>query len=147
MTFAPGRQAFMVLVDDDSHSARIMVRTLIACGAPAVTWLAADGAAAELAATLEDEAARMPDLVIVDLKSSSTATATFVAELRARCEDRHLPIAAMAPSLEREVREALLSAGADAVFERRADLAAYRDEAAAIVRFWARHRCLDAVGT
>ncbi len=51
------------------------------------------------------------------------------------------------PDLERETREALSVAGADAVFERQADIDSYRREAAAIVSFWVRNQHLDAVGT
>ena len=53
----------------------------------------------------------------------------------------------MAPTLDRTTRENLLDAGADAVFERHAELQAYRAEAAAIVSFWVRNQRLDAVGT
>ena len=60
---------------------------------------------------------------------------------------RSLVVVAMAPTLDRVVRDALLDAGADAVFERQADLQAYRSEAASIVSFWVRNQRLDAVGT
>ena len=58
-----------------------------------------------------------------------------------------LLVVAMAPSLDREVRNGLLDAGAAAVFERHAELNAYRREAANIVGFWVRSQRLDAVGT
>jgi hypothetical protein len=53
----------------------------------------------------------------------------------------------MAPSLDRNVRNGLLDAGAAAVFERHGELNAYRREAANIVGFWVRNQRLDAVGT
>ena len=141
-------QPFMALVDDDSHSGRLMIRMLLAHGAPSVSWL--DGemiATTELSTLLNDSKATLPGLVIVDLKSSSTATAEFIEKLRGMPDGHALLIAAMAPTLDREVRDALLDAGADAVFERQADIDFYRREAAAIVSFWVRNQRLEAVGT
>ena len=141
-------QPFMALVDDDSHSARLMIRMLLAHGAPSVNWLDSEvTATAELGQLLNDRRATLPGLVIVDLKSSSTATANFVAKLRGMQDGSALLIAAMASTLDREVREVLLEAGADAVFERQADIDFYRREAAAIVSFWVRNQRLEAVGT
>lgn len=141
-------QPFMALVDDDSHSARLMIRMLLAHGAPSVSWLNGEAlATAELGALLEDDRAPLPGLVIVDLKGSSGATRDLVAKLRGMRDGRSLLIAAIAPSLERDVRDVLLNAGADAVFERHADINFFRREAAAIVSFWVRNQHLDAVGT
>lgn len=141
-------QPFMALVDDDSHSARLMIRMLLAHGATSVNWLDSEAVAtAELGLLLNDRKATLPGLVIVDLKSSSAATAEFVAKLRGMQDGSALLIAAMSASLDREVREVLLNAGADAVFERQADIDFYRREAAAIVSFWVRNQRLEAVGT
>jgi DNA-binding response OmpR family regulator len=141
-------QPFMALVDDDSHSARLMIRMLLAHGAPSVSWLDSEAmATAELGQLLNDPGATLPGLVIVDLKSSSTATADFIAMLRRMKDGPALLIAAMSPTLDREVREVLLDAGADAVFERQANIDFYRREAAAIVSFWVRNQRLEAVGT
>lgn len=141
-------QPFMALVDDDSHSARLMIRMLLAHGAPSVSWLDGEAlATAEIQRLLENELATIPGLVIVDLKASSSATLDFIVKLRAMRDGHSLLIAAIAPTLEREPREALLAAGADAVFERHADINSYRREAAAIVSFWVRNQHLDAVGT
>jgi DNA-binding response OmpR family regulator len=141
-------QPFMALVDDDSHSARLMIRMLLAHGAPSVSWLDSEAmATAELGQLLNDPRATLPGLVIVDLKSSSTATADFIAMLRRMKDGPALLIAAMSPTLDREVREVLLDAGADAVFERQANIDFYRREAAAIVSFWVRNQRLEAVGT
>lgn len=148
MTSHGAVQPFMALVDDDSHSARLMIRMLLAHGAPSVSWLDSEAVAtAELGQLLNDRMATLPGLVIVDLKSSSTATADFIARLRAMQDGSALLIAAMSPTLDREVREVLLNAGADAVFERQADIDFYRREAAAIVSFWVRNQRLEAVGT
>lgn len=141
-------QPFMVLVDDDSHSARLMIRMLLAHGAPSVSWLNGEAlATAEIGKLLENEHAPIPGLAIIDLKDTSNATGDFIAKLRAMPDGHALLIAAMAPNLDREPREALLAAGADAVFERHADINTYRREAAAIVSFWVRNQHLDAVGT
>ena len=141
-------RAHLALVDDDTHSARMMIRMLLAHGAPSVDWLA-DSEAAET--TLRDTLARtgseVPALVLVDLKSSSRATADFVSRLRSMPGGSELLIAAMAPSLERAYREPLLVAGVDAVFQRHAEANAYRREAASIVSFWVQHQRLEAVGT
>lgn len=148
MTSHGAVQPFMVLVDDDSHSARLMIRMLLAHGAPSVSWLDNEAVAtAELGQLLNNSRATLPGLVIVDLKSSSTATADFIAKLRGMKDGPALLIAAMSSTLDREVREVLLNAGADAVFERQANIDFYRREAAAIVSFWVRNQRLEAVGT
>ena len=141
-------QPYMALVDDDSHSARLMIRMLLAHGAPSVSWLNGEAlATAELGKLLDDDLAALPGLVIVDLKNSSTATRDFIVKLRAMRDGRSLLIAAVAATLEKDVRDVLLNAGADAVFERQADVNSFRREAAAMVSFWVRNQHLDAVGT
>jgi ActR/RegA family two-component response regulator len=145
---ATPRQPFLALVDDDSHSARLLTRMLLAHGAPSVRWL--DGISAadeELGAQLADPVAQLPGLVIVDLKASSDATHEFVARLSAHERAAELVIVAMASTLARDVRDNLIEAGAAAVFERHADLDAYRREAASIVSFWVRNQHLNAIGT
>jgi CheY-like chemotaxis protein len=141
-------QPFMALVDDDSHSARLMIRMLLAHGAPSVSWLDGEAmATTEIGKLLDNDRATLPGLVIVDLKSTSTATPEFITRLRGMRDGRSLLIGALAPNLERETREVYLSAGADAVFERQANIDSFRREAAAIVSFWVRNQHLDAVGT
>jgi CheY-like chemotaxis protein len=146
MTTLSGRQPAIALVDDDYHSARLMTRMIEAHGGPQVSRLPDPEKAVE---TLID-AAVTPTvagqcMAVVDLKSSSTATRDFIARLKHRVPQ--LLVVAMAPSLDREVRNELLDAGASAVFERHSDIALYRREAANIVAFWVRNQRLDAVGT
>lgn len=87
-------QPFMALVDDDSHSARLMIRMLLAHGAPSVSWLDGEAiASTELGKLLDDRKATLPGLVIVDLKSSSNATADFVRKLRGMQDGTALLIA------------------------------------------------------
>ena len=142
------KQPYLMLVDDDAHSARLLTRMLLAHGAPSIQWVesSAEGLS-QIKGLLAEPGKHLPGLVIVDLKSSSTAASEFIAEIAGLERSRGLVIAAMAPNLDRSTRDSLLDAGADAVFERHADLNAYRAEAAAIVSFWVRNQRLDAVGT
>jgi CheY-like chemotaxis protein len=142
------KQPYLMLVDDDAHSARLLTRMLLAHGAPSIQWVedSANGLS-QIKGLLAEPGKHLPGLVIVDLKASSTAASEFIAEIAGLERFRSLVIAAMAPNLDRTTRDSLLDAGADAVFERHADLQAYRAEAAAIVSFWVRNQRLDAVGT
>lgn len=142
-----GRQPAIVLVDDDFHSARLMMRMLAAHAGPPVEWMEDSAAALEALSAFASLPAKDGQfmMVIVDLKSSSVATRDFIVSLK-RAAPKLLLIA-MAPSLDRDVRNSLLDAGAAAVFERYAELNAYRREAANIVGFWVRSQRLDAVGT
>lgn len=143
-----GGQPYFVLVDDDLHSARLLLRMLAAHGAPTVNWQEnSELGLAELSTVLASDNSTVPALVLVDLKSSSEATEHFVKQVRALPGAASLLVAAVAPTLERVRRDALLEAGADAVFQRHADLDFYRREAAAIISFWVRNQRLDAVGT
>lgn len=142
------RQPFLMLVDDDAHSARLLTRMLLAHGAPSIQWVESSvEGLSQIKGLLAEPGKHLPGLVIVDLKSSSTAASEFVAAVASLERSRKLVIAAMAPNSDRATRDSLLDAGADAVFERHADLQAYRAEAAAIVSFWVRNQHLDAVGT
>lgn len=145
MTTLSGRQPAIALVDDDYHSARLMTRMLEAHGGPQISRLPDPELAVE---TLEkaagDTQCAGQCMAVIDLKSSSTATRDFVARLKHRAPA--LLVVAMAPSLDREVRNELLDAGASAVFERHSDITLYRREAANIVAFWVRNQRLDAVG-
>ena len=142
------KQPYLMLVDDDAHSARLLTRMLLAHGAPSIQWVesSAEGLS-QIKGLLAEPGKHLPGLVIVDLKSSSTAASEFIAEIAGLEGSRSLVIVAMAPNSDRATRDALLDAGADAVFVRHAELAAYRAEAAAIVSFWVRNQRLDAVGT
>ena len=146
MTFLSGRQPAIALVDDDFHSARLLTRMLAAHGGPPVETMTDAALAAETligAASTPSPLGRC--MIVVDIKSSSTATRDFIANLSRRAPS--LLVVAMAPSLDRDSRNELLDAGASAVFERHADLNLYRREAASIVAFWVRSQRLDAVGT
>ena len=141
MTMSTTRQPAIALVDDDFHSARLMTRTLEACGAPSISRMPNAEHALDVLAGLTAQAEL---LAVVDLKSSSTATRDFIERLKT-CAPSVL-VVAIATSLDRETRGRLIEAGAAAVFERHSDIALYRREAASIVDFWARQR-LDKTGT
>jgi CheY-like chemotaxis protein len=146
MTTPSGRQPAIALVDDDYHSARLMTRMLEAHGGPLVLRLPDPQVAIDALA----EAVLTPQvagqcMAVIDLKSSSIATRDFVAQLKHRVPQ--LLVVAMAPSLDRDVRNELIDAGASAVFERHSDISLYRREVANIVAFWVRNQRLDAVGT
>jgi CheY-like chemotaxis protein len=144
MTSPGGLTPAIALVDDDYHSARLLTRALEACGAPSVGRLPdVDRAVDELAQMAVPDGGRF--MAVVDLKAHSEATRDFIARLKALAPD--VVVVAMAPSLDRDTRGALLGAGAAAVFERHADLVLYRREAASIVDFWARRTRLDRTGT
>ncbi|MEO8757758.1 MAG: hypothetical protein ABI398_08405 [Devosia sp.] len=146
MTLGTDRQPAIALVDDDFHSARLMTRMLSAHGGPHVEQMTdPDKAADALAAIATVTPASGQCMVVVDLKSSSSATREFVTQLKQQSPS--LLVVAMAPSLDRDTRNVLLKAGAAAVFERHSELTAYRREVANIVGFWVRSQRLDAVGT
>ena len=146
MTTLSGRQPAIALIDDDYQSARLMTRMLEAHGGPQVSRLPDPEQAVEaLADSAVTPMVAGQYMAVVDLKSSSTATRDFVARLKQRVPE--LLVVAMAATLDREVRNELLEAGASAVFERHSDITLYRREAASIVAFWVRNQRLDAVGT
>jgi CheY-like chemotaxis protein len=146
MTTLSGRQPAIALVDDDYHSARLLTRMLEAHGGPQVQRLPdPQGAIEALTEVVLSPPVAGQCMAVIDLKSSSTATRDFIALLKHRAPQ--LLVVAMAPSLDRDVRNELLEAGASAVFERHSDISLYRREAASIVAFWVRNQSLDAVGT
>jgi DNA-binding response OmpR family regulator len=138
---------FVALIDDDRHSAHLLTRMLLAHGSPDVRHYgdAAEGRQA-FETVVADPEANWPGLLIVDLKSSSTANLDFVASIQSLARQKGVPVVVMAQKIDRAGREALHDAGASAVFFRQAELEAYRREAAGIVSFWARNQRLDAVG-
>lgn len=138
---------FIALIDDDGHSAHLLIRTLRAQGAPEVIhFAAADAGESFLVDVLADVTREWPGIVVVDLKAHSGANLEFVARNQALLRQKGVPLAVMMQTTDRAGRQALQDAGASAVFFRQAALDAYRHEAAAIISFWARNQRLDAVG-
>lgn len=138
---------FIVLIDDDEHSAHLLTRMLAAHGAPAIRHFAdARAGEAALATILADPQGTWPGLVVVDLKAHSGANAEFAARNQVVLRQKGIPLAIMTAPTDSTGRRLLHDAGAAAVFFRQAELDAYRREAAAIVSFWARSQCLDAIG-
>lgn len=134
-----GKPVF-VLVDDHIHSARLLSRTLRDAANPAqVVWLGdARRAKRTLNTIFAERPEQTPDMLIVDIKAHSTATQDFISEIRDVAEKAGVPIAAIAPSLDAPARNALITAGANGVFERHHDLDTYRREMAHLTTFWVR---------
>jgi CheY-like chemotaxis protein len=137
MTSRITEQPRAVLVDDDIHSARLLVRTLSRLGGPTLTWYGRAGRGLRLLADdFAGAASRRPAAIVVDLKGSSAATATFIRHLRERLPTS-VPIAAIAAERDTSVHNAILAAGATAIFVRGPDAAAYRREVAKLAAFLA----------
>lgn len=143
-----GNRTLVALVDDDVHSARLLSRSLNEAGLADVRWLGdadrSNRLLCQMAALGGDD---LPGLLIVDLKAHSRATAAFIAGLGDLGKAAEMPVVAIAATPDEAVRNALLAAGADAVFERHAEIDAYRREAARIARYWARSARLQATGS
>lgn len=138
---------FIALVDDDAHSADLLIRALTAQGAPRVRPLFGDAEGIEsLLAVIGDVDNTWPDIVIIDLKAHSGANADFLARYHPLLRQKGIPVVVMTAPTGGAGRQALLEAGASAVFFRQAEREAYVNEATAIVSFWARQQRLDAVG-
>lgn len=137
-----------VLVDDDVHSARLLVRTFSEREPNLPKWLGdARRGLRVLTRQFDEDRANWPNLIIVDLKVNSSATLDFIASIAPMANACGSLVVAFSFTLDRPVRDALHAAGAAAVFERYGDLAAYRKEVSDIINFWARNQRLDLVGT
>lgn len=137
----------LAIIDDDEFSARLLIRKLAVAGAGSVTWLGGvEQCEAALARMLDNASRGAINMLIVDLKSSSTATLEFLRKLKTRAEAADMPVVAMAQSEDRVMRSLLYEAGAAVVFVRRADRIEYCREAEAIVKFWTGFHRPAAVG-
>lgn len=127
-----------VLVDDHVHSARMMRRTLREGDhPPRFAWIGDARRGERTLTRLLDQDGLRPDMVIVDLKSTSDATTRFIGRIWNRLKAAGVPVVALSDDT-RGGRRALIESGADAVFARHHDLDAYRAEIADIVSFWVR---------
>lgn len=140
MTSNAALEPLFVLVDDHIHSARLMRRAMQMNASPArVAWIGnARRAERTLARLLGPGATQRPDMVIVDLKSYSGASAAFISRIGNLAAAANVPLAAITDTGAADPRHALLKSGADAVFVRHHDLDAYRAEMAKIIDFWVR---------
>lgn len=128
------------LVDDHIHAARLMSRTMVRGQVPArLSWLGnGDRARRILPLRLETASPHTPDMIIVDLKIHSGATAAFIAEIGNLARTAGVPIAAITADKNPRTIDHLRQCGASAVFERHHDLTAYRAEIARLTDFWVR---------
>jgi hypothetical protein len=125
-----------VLVDDDIHSARLLVRTLARVGGPDLKWVGgAERGLRLLANDYGGSGALWPLAVVVDLKGGSRATENFVRRLVEMLPGPSIPVIAFAPADKQEVRDRITAAGAVAVFARGADAPSYRREVAELAVF------------
>lgn len=147
MALANDNSAFIALIDDDSHSAHLLTRMLLAHGSPDIHHFGgAVAGRAALQVNLSNFDAVWPSLLIVDLKSHSSANLEFAISMQAVLRQKGVAFVVMCQPLDQAGRDALYDAGAAAIFCREADIDAYRREAAGIVSFWARNQRLNAVG-
>lgn len=138
---------FVALIDDDQHSAQLLTRMLLAHGAPEIRWYGAQSdAQARLTAELANPRADRPGLIIVDLKAHSGANVEFLRSVNHMLRQSGILAVAMVQPVDQSQHDSLRQAGAAAIFNRHAELAAYRREAASLVSFWARSQRLEAVG-
>lgn len=138
MTAITADEPLFVLVDDHVHSARMMRRALRDGGHPAqFAWIGDARRGERTLARLLDQDGPRPDMVIVDLKSTSDATIQFIGRIWNRLKAAGVPVIALSDDASGG-RRALIESGADAVFARHHDLDAYRAEIADIVSFWVR---------
>jgi hypothetical protein len=135
------------VIDDDAHSARLLLGTLAKCGGPGALHLGDENEGLEaLRRCFDDPAAHRPELLVVDIKSYSGAVRDFTKRHGDWLRRNGVQLAVMVPPTDRSGREEYYEAGADAVFFRQPELDAYRREMAGIISFWARTQRLDAVG-
>ncbi|WP_196257967.1 response regulator [Pelagibacterium limicola] len=128
------------LVDDHVHSADLFARTLHDTGAVVqVKWLGdADRAIIALESAFDARDTSVPDLIVVDLKSHSSANENFLQQISLPAKAAGIPVAVFAAGITPEKQQRLIEAGAAAVFERHPDRNAYRREVAQISSFWVR---------
>lgn len=140
MTAFAAHGPVFALVDNDVHSARLMKRVLASVADHVeLTWLGdARRAKRSLVELFDQRSDSMPDLVIVDLKAHSSASADFVTEIRNHAKAAGVAIVAIVEEDAGTEPGRLRHAGADAVFVRHPDLAAYAAELEAITEFWVR---------
>lgn len=138
-------QPLIALADDDTESARSLLRTLAELGSRRVKWHGdAERSLKLFAESFSDDPARWPSLIVVDLKAAPSANVDFIGALKAMMPEVAAPataplVVAMAPNLERETRTRLIDAGAAAVFERHSEPVAYQQEVANLIGFLDRH--------
>ena len=139
MDLRPGDAPLFWLVDDDEHSAHFFARTLASVqGDIRIDFHPSSARALLRLGEAMRSNAGLPDMIIVDLKARSGVNEEFLERLRVALQGREVPVVVMARSLEHNVREPLIAAGADAVFDRSADLTTYRPAIVALLDFWRR---------
>lgn len=123
-----------LLVDDDEFSARFFTSQLkvTAAGQTAILVKHLDSATAGVqtlqSMSEETHLGELPDMVVSDLKSSSSANLKFLSEVTPILNHSGVSIVVFTSANEPKMNKALIDAGAVAVFERHSDLEKYRGE-------------------
>lgn len=117
-----------LLIDDDKFSARFFTRQLRkraeGKASIVVKWLntAKDGITALQSLSAKSANDGLPNLVVVDLKTSSSANLEFLRSVSLQLQGTTLRIAVFTASKDVQTKQALTDAGATAVFERHSNL-------------------------
>ncbi len=128
-------QPDFVLIDDDPHSARFLMRKLEAAARQSISWeYHEDAEAGRNALSARRAAGDHADLVIVDLKAHSQANEEFISAI----VPAGSPVVTMIAGADDARRGALRRAGVAEVFDRPADIDAYTAEVSKLLAVAAR---------
>ncbi|WP_035871487.1 hypothetical protein [Cucumibacter marinus] len=139
MNHRSAQRPHVVLLDSDPNVEHLLRRALTDCGISAPVTAHHDSADALVTIQSQLNGGRHAPavLVIVDLKTTSSATRDFLADLAELPFRHHIVVAAFIRDDSSGVGgELLREAGADAVFCRQADYAGYVREIDAVWRLW-----------
>ena len=131
-----------LLIDDDQYSATFFSNQLEKCAgcevAVLINWVssAQSGQVALEGLTRCVDRTQIPDVVVVDLKASSSANLNFVQQVSTRVKNTGVKLAVFVTpgSVDAEKMHAFATAGASAVFERHANLDAFRTELSSLLQ-------------
>ncbi len=138
------RQPMFYLIDDDQNSAAFLMRKLDSAesrfGVQCQWFNSAESGHEMMMAISATSSQDRPDLVIVDLKSSSQANENFLVSVAEIARSAGVPLVTMVNSADTDKRAALRRAGADEIFKRPADVMEYRSEVERLIEFSAQSK-------
>lgn len=132
MELTARRSACVALVDNDVHSARLLMRTLTQEGIGPARWLGSARRSLRLLNYDLPLKAKWPSMLVVNIP----AGAQFVTAIGHLARKHDAQIVALIEPERPDLREGLLKAGAARVFERQPDRDAYRARIAALGEYW-----------
>lgn len=123
----------ILLIDDDKFSAKFFSKQLHTQSNGnmdiAVKWLSSPKEGIEaISALANDATALLPDLIVIDLKDSSSANLNFLLTASKTIQNTSVRLAVFTFTLKTEAKKALTDAGAVEVFERHSDLEKFGQE-------------------